>query len=608
MIKSKLIICIVLMLLILVAYLPLLDNSFITVFDDNLYVTGNNYVRSGISVIGFTWAFTTHHATNWHPITWFSHMLDCELYGMDPRGHHWTSLLIHIVNTLLLFFVLSRMTKALWQSAFVAVLFALHPLHVESVAWISERKDVLCTFFGILAIGSYYHYIKEKKYIYYFFVFLFLCLGLMAKPMLVTLPFVLILLDYWPLGRFSDIYMGKNVSKKQKIKEVLSLFTEKIPLLIPVIISCAVTYIAQHSGGAVKAIDQLPISIRIGNAFISYVSYAVKTVWPHNLAIYYPHPGNDLLSTKVLLSAVFITCSLILAIRLSRQYKYIITGLLWYLGTLVPVIGIVQVGEQGMADRYTYIPLIGLFIIFSWGVADLMKKYRFKRIVLFSSAVLIVSCLTILTFSQVKHWRNGISLFKHAVAVTENNWMARFCLAAAYHEKEMYEKEIYYYKEILKNNPEDYKVLLNMGNLFYCQGNYNKALLYYNKALKSNIENSKPHNNIGNVYMALDKEDKAFSHYKKALKINPQYVAAHENFGRLLLRRNNKQEAMLHFIEVIKNDPYNAPCFNQIGVLFTEKGLYSKAKIFFSRAVEIDSGYIKARNNLTRLNEMKVKH
>ena len=374
--QIKLMISLLLILAIIIAYGQVKNFDFVG-YDDQEYVTENIQVQKGLTVEGIIWAFTAFHSANWHPLTWLSHMLDCELYGLNPMGHHWTNLIIHMANTILLFLVLKLMTGAIWRSAFVAALFALHPLHVESVAWVSERKDVLSTFFGLLMIVAYYRHFKMSNLKNYLLVIIFFCLGLMAKPMIITFPFVLLLLDFWPLKRFQfENHCLSQCDGKTRcyFKGSSRLILEKIPLFIPVVISCVLTFLAQQSQGAVKALGALPLTNRVANAFVSYVSYTVKAVWPSNLAVFYPHPGNTIPAWQIIAAVLIIAVANFLSIHSLKKYPYIAVGLFWYLGTLIPVIGLVQVGEQAIADRYTYIPLIGVFIIIAWGVPDLLKK------------------------------------------------------------------------------------------------------------------------------------------------------------------------------------------------------------------------------------------
>ena len=399
--KIKLLIVLLLTIITIAAYRQLTECDFIS-FDDNLYVTENRQVQSGITIEGIVWAFTTFYAGNWHPITWLSHMLDCELYGLNPMGHHWTNLLFHMANTLILFLIFQKMTGAIWKSAFVAALFAIHPLHVESVAWVAERKDVLSALFSLLIIIAYYRYVNIPNISNYLLIILFLSLGLMAKPMLVTMPFVLLLLDFWPLKRLNLSLQGSQTSN------LMPLIQEKIPLFILVTVSIILTFLAQQSRGAVQSLELTPINYRIANALIAYSDYLIKAIWPHNLSVFYPHLGINQPIWKVVSSTLFLIGTCFLAIKGSKKYPYILVGLLWYIITLVPVIGLIQVGAQSMADRYTYIPLTGLFIIFTWGMHDLLSKNeRYLNSILSLSAVIIISALSLISFNQVKHWKNN---------------------------------------------------------------------------------------------------------------------------------------------------------------------------------------------------------
>jgi len=365
--RQKLIICLFLVAVTLMVYLQSTNHDFVS-YDDVSYVTENPNIKAGITLEGILWAFTSGHAANWHPLTWISHMLDCELYGLNPTGHHWTNIQIHVANTILLFLVLSWMTGALWQSSLVAALFAVHPLHVESVVWVAERKDVLCTLFWILSMWAYAGYVRYSTKIHYVSSIILFTFGLMAKPMIVTLPFVFLLLDYWPLKRFQSGQSGHGKILQQRLV-ALGLVWEKIPFFILSAASSVATYIVQQSGGAVKHLDAIPFHARIGNAMVSYASYIGKMIWPINLAVFYPFPETIPLwqaaGAGVLLASVTV-----LVFRAACSKPYLAVGWLWYIGTLVPVIGLVQVGSQSMADRYTYIPLIGLFIIVVWGLWD----------------------------------------------------------------------------------------------------------------------------------------------------------------------------------------------------------------------------------------------
>jgi len=427
-------------------------------YDDNRYITENQHVQSGLTLEGVTWAFTTTHAANWHPLTWLSHMLDCQLYGLNPSGHHLTNLVFHIASTLLLFLVLERMTGALWRSAFVAALFALHPLHVESVAWAAERKDVLSTFFWMLTMWTYVHYVERPGFNRYLLVLLSFVLGLLSKPMLVTLPFVLLLVDYWPLGRFQfGRLSGDRRSHTPKSSDtgdqksiVLRLIREKVPFFVLCAISSILTIFAQQKIGALGSLESYTLGSRIANASVSYVRYIEKMVWPRHLAVLYPYQ-QMLPIWKVLGSGLLLVGVSVLVIRAVRKHPYLGVGWFWYLGTLIPVIGLVQVGKQAMADRYTYVPLIGLFVMIAWGVPDLLAGWRFRKVVLSISTGLLLSLLMIVTNLQVKHWQNDITLFEHTLAATSNNFIIHYNLGVAFDRQGKTQEAIAHFAEALRN-------------------------------------------------------------------------------------------------------------------------------------------------------------
>jgi protein O-mannosyl-transferase len=416
--KHLFIISLLLALATFIAFWQVTYADFIN-YDDWNYVAENSHIQNGLTLEGIEWAYTTGYASNWHPLTWISHMVDVQLFGLQPGWHHLTNLLFHLVNTVLLFLVLHQMTKALWRSVFVVALFALHPLHVESVAWVAERKDVLSTFFWMLTMGMYVSYVGRPRLARYVGLLCCFALGLMAKPMLVTLPFVLLLLDYWPLQRLGQKNTAPHVKAPVQVpisqwSLIPPLLTEKIPFFALATLSSIVTYLVQRHGGAMEAFEALSPSARIANAFVSYITYMVKMLWPVNLAVLYPHPTGWPL-WQVLGSVVILIAITVVAIRGIKKRPYVAVGWLWYVGTLVPVIGIVQVGMQAMADRCTYVPLIGLFIIVAWGVPDLLKKWSFRKEALIALPGLCLLFLFLLTWRQVGYWQNSIALYDHTL-------------------------------------------------------------------------------------------------------------------------------------------------------------------------------------------------
>jgi cytochrome c-type biogenesis protein CcmH/NrfG len=526
--RKKIIICIFLIVATFCIYAQVQGHKFIN-FDDDLYITDNLNVQAGLTSESFKWAFTTSYPPYWHPVTWLSHMLDYQLYNSHPKGHYLTNLFLHISSVLILFIVLFRMTGALWQSGFVAAMFAFHPLNVESVAWIAERKNVLSTLFWLMTMWAYIHYTENPTIKRYGLVFLFFTLGLMSKPMLVTLPFVLLLLDYWPLRRLKFVQessrneiLEKTTAKKS---EVLWLILEKVPLFLLTIGLSIVTVHLQKITGAVNAMDMFSLQTRVTNAVVSYLEYLGKMVWPSGLSILYPHPGNTLPLWQGILCGMALVGITIISIRLIKKAPYFAVGWFWYLGTLVPVIGIVQVGAQAMADRFTYIPLIGIFIIVAWGVPELISKWRHKEKVLSVSAGIIIFTLLITTWKQASHWKNSITVFKHAIRVTD------------------------------KKYPTLSRIHNNLGIVLYAEGKKQEAISHYKMAIKTNSAHAKAYYNLGIALTAERKNEEAISWYKKAIRLNPNFTNAHYNLGIILLQIGVLQEAVYHFRETVRLRP-----------------------------------------------------
>ena len=456
-------VCIGLVLTIFIAYEPMRQSEFID-FDDYEYVIDNQNVTNGISCQSFSWALTAKHSSNWHPLTWLSHMMDCLLFGLSAPWHHLTSLLIHTANTLLLFVVFRRMTNMFWRSAFIAAAFALHPLHVESVAWVSERKDVLSTLFWILTMYAYLGYVKRPGAGRYLLTVLAFAFGLMAKPMLVTLPFVLLLLDYWPLGRLQPAENINNTKRTQRNNPsqwriFCHLAWEKAPFFALSAASCIVTFLVQQAGGAVH---KAPFIYRLGNAFLSYAKYILKTAWPSRLAIYYPHPQQQLSIWQTAVSALLIVSVTLWSLRYCRRKGWLTMGWLWYLGTLIPVIGLVQAGTQAMADRYTYIPSIGLFIIIAWAIPELLARWRYKKILLALATAAAVLAMMISTHRYVSYWQNSKKLFTHALTVTGDNPGVHCMLAQAMFRQNKPDEAAYYYKQAIRIEPNWDKPINNL--------------------------------------------------------------------------------------------------------------------------------------------------
>jgi len=512
------------------------------VFDDIQYVTGNRHIQEDFTLENIIWAFTTIHASNWHPLTWLSHMLDHHFYGMNSGWHHLTNLFLHIANTLLLFLVFRKMTGCLWQSGFVAGLFALHPLHVESVAWVSERKDVLSTFFWMLTMWSYIWYVENPVVHRYILVVLFFALGLMSKPMLVTLPFVLLLLDFYPLNRvqFKQVDGSANAQRKSI---ALHLILEKIPLFVLVVMSSAVTFYAQKKGGAVGSLEIYPFKVRIANALVSYVKYIGKMIYPSKLAVLYPHPG--MLPWWNIVGACILLVSIsFLAIRIVKQSPYFAVGWFWYLGTLVPVIGLVQVGRQSMADRYTYVPLIGIFIIIAWGLPELVAQWRYRNIWLATLGTVVLTILMAMTWKQVGYWKNSITLFEHTLKIlkiTSNNDVAHYNLGKYLEKQGRTAEAIEHYLQALQIKPDFVEAHNNLGLALEKQGRIEEAIEQYLQALRIKPDNEKAHNNLAIAFFRKGNIEGAIAHFREALRINPDQNDIKYNLKQVLMMQQKKE-------------------------------------------------------------------
>ena len=548
--RLKLSICLFLIVATLLVYCQLSSHDFID-FDDGAYVIENPHVSSGFTKEGLIWAF---HVGNWHPLTWLSHMLDCELFGLNAGRHHLINLLFHIANTLLLFFVFGRMTGNLWRSGIIAVLFALHPLNVESVAWVSERKNTLSTFFWMLTMWSYVSYAERPRVNQYFLVLMFFALALMAKPMVVTLPFVLLLMDVWPLGRLclNSAEKGSHLVVKQEAP--FRLVWEKIPLFALSAGLCVMTLLSSHLGKAIVSIEDLPLKIRIANALVSYITYMKKMIWPNDLAVFYPFSAT--MPTWKTVGAGVLLMGLSIMVFVARKKRpYLAVGWLWYLGTLIPVIGLVQAGVQSMADRYTYIPMIGLFIMVTWGVPDFAARWRYRRLVLSISACLLILGLMVCTLFQVGYWKDSISLFKHTVKVTSNNYVFHNNLGVALANKGKYEEAIRHFKEVLKIKPGWVKPHYNLGLAKTGLKRFKGAIEHFYDVVRLKPDHADAHHYLGIMLFSQGRIKAAVTHYQEVLKIKPDSAAVHYNLGIVLMRMGHVKEAATHFDNVLRINP-----------------------------------------------------
>lgn len=508
--------------IVLVLYWPVTGYDFIAM-DDKLYLLENPDIQKGISRQGISWAMTTLYTTNWHPLTWLSLMADYELYGLNAAGYHVSNLLLHILNTLLLFLVLRRMTGETWKCLTVAALFAVHPLNIESVAWIAERKNLLSTLFWILTLFAYVRYAERPGWPRYMQALFFFALGLMAKPMLVTLPFILLLVDYWPLRRFSSMDRWDDTGRADTAvhSSVLrSLFKEKIPFFLLSLCSGLITLYAAKIGGTIKSIADFSLSVRIGNVLVAFLSYLDKTIWPVDLAIFYPYPAMGHPVWQSAISLLFLIAISVFAALQRRKHPYLVMGWLWYLITLLPVIGIIQVGLQSMANRYAYVPLIGIFVLIAWGIPELLKAIA-SRLVLPVAAVALVLVFSFSTWAQLPHWQNSEAAFRYALKVTENNFLAHN----------------------------------GMGDIWQVRGDFRMAQLHYREALRIHPGYAEVHNNLAIIPFNEGKIAEAEAGFRQALKYKPDLVEAHNNLGMVLVSQKKYQEAAVHFTRALELKP-----------------------------------------------------
>jgi len=625
-IHYHLLICLFLVVATGAVYYQVKNHEFINL-DDELYIE-NFYVKKGLSSDSVDWAFSLKDkkGTYWHPLTWLSLMLDYQLYGPNPAMHHSISLIIHILNSLFLFIVLRRMTGTLWRSAFVTVLFAFHPINVESVAWVTQRPNILSTSFWMLTMLTYSYYTHRPGLFRYLLVLIIFILGLMAKPLLITLPFVLLLLDYWPL---------KRITFPLSRKVLISLILEKIPLIAASAVSVFITI---KSIGAVVSTEIVSMKLRISNALVSYVGYIWKMIWPHNLSVYYPYPFA-IPAWKVTGAIFALLCLSILIIWMIKKKPYLAVGWLWFLGTLVPVIGLVQTGLQpALADRYAYISFIGLFIMAAWGVPDLLKKWRNKKTGLAVFAVLIIPILMMTSWMQLKYWKNSNELFKHALKVTSNNAIAHNNLGTALAENNRtdeaighfsaalkilpgyenacynlglalltngsYEEAIYYFLKYLKLSPGDATGYHRIGLAYFYQGKIADSKKYFFKALDVDNTFEEAHFNLGIIFSSKGDYENAIKHYSDALRTKPDYNDAHINLGNIYFKHGKLDIAIGHYAAVLKNKPNHMTAYLNLGAAMLRKGNIQEAVSIFQNANKIKPDDIKIQGTLKKALEI----
>jgi tetratricopeptide (TPR) repeat protein len=588
--------------LVLWTFLPAINGEFV-VYDDPDYVSANALVQHGLSWENFRWAFSSSEAANWHPLTWLSHMLDCQVFGLAPWGHHLTSVSLHALNTLLAFVVLRRITGAIGRAFAVALLFGLHPLRVESVAWVAERKDVLSTAFWLLTLWAYSKYIESSAgranvsstgesqhllsvgrlpWLYFGLAFAFFGLGLMSKPMLVTVPCVLLLLDYWPLRRWPQ-------------RSVRALVLEKTPFFAVAVVSAAVTWTVQRRGGAMAT--ALPLIARMENAVVSYCRYLGKLFWPVDLAAFYP-PADHWPGSAVVLAVLLLLALSLLALALRRRFPYCLVGWLWFLDTLLPVIGLVPAGEQAMADRYSYVPSIGFFLLVVWGVHDLTKRWRYQ-VMAASVTVAGAACLClVLTRAQISFWKDTEVLFRRALLVTERNYVAHNNLGTALDKQGRWDDAFSEFHQALKVKPDYPEALNNLGVALNRQGRVDEAIAQLRETLRLQPRYAVARYNLGVALQEQGHLDEAIDQYQQALRLKPRYTDARYNLGLALQRRGDLAGAIAEFQAILKLEPNSPEVCNKLGVALEQNGQLDDAIRQYVAALKLNPDYSRAHYNL----------
>ena len=596
--------CIVLIYLVLIlsgfiAYEPMRHNDFVG-FDDDKYVTQNPIVKMGLARESVKWAFTSTYLSNWHPLTLLSHMLDCQLFGTEPFWHHLTNLLLHIANTLLLFWLLKEMTGRIWSSAFVAAAFALHPLHVESVAWVSERKDVLSGLFWMLTIAAYIRYTKHHNIGWYLLVFLAFGLGLMAKPMIVTLPFVLLLLDYWPLRRFQLPSQSKLGAADISGLKTSHLIIEKIPLFVLMLVSSVITFIVQRRAMEMDTGVDISLIARVSNAIVSYLAYILKIVYPTRLAVLYPHPGSSLPLWQVIVSLLILASISTGVVYNARKQCYLLVGWLWYLGTLLPVIGLVQFGVQAMADRYTYLPSIGIFIMIAWGASEVLTQWRYQKIGLSITVGVVLAGMLICTRVQLRHWRNSFTLFEHTVKVTKNNFTMHYNYGYMLSTQGRFSDAVIHFDKALRINPHYHDAYNNKGLALLELGEIDKAIECFNEVLKLKPDFHRAHNNLGMAFCRLGKTDLAIEQWLESVRLNPDDDTSHFNLGMEFIKQDKLDKAVEHFSRVVEIKPYWPQAHYNLGIAYYRQGRLGLAAKQCARALSLKPDYTEANISLAQ--------
>jgi protein O-mannosyl-transferase len=574
----NLILCLLLVTCTLVIYNSVNQNGFVN-YDDDVYITANRHVQAGLNWSTIRWAFTTFDAANWHPLTWISHAVDFQLFKLNPAGHHYTNVLLHCANVVLLLLLLVQATQQTWPSLIAAAIFAVHPLNVESVAWAAERKNVLSMFFLLLALWAYQRYASKPSIARYTVVFLLFACGLMSKPQVITFPFLLLLWDCWPLRRlqFGSPQAGGTGGRTRSLG---SLFLEKIPLLALSAASAVVTLAGQQAGGAVRTTIEYPATVRIENAIGAYFDYVGRLLWPLRLAPMYPHPGDSLLAWQISVAALFVIGVSVLVLRF-REKRYLVVGWFWFLGGLVPMIGLVQVGQQATADRYMYLPMIGLLLMLCWGLADWAAERRTRVVGLTCATAVVLAALGALTYRQVAFWHDSETLWTHAVAVTRDNYVAHINLGETFLNQERTEEAAVHFRAAVQIRPSDPAAHLNLGTCERRQKNYAPALQEDQSVLRLTSDKGLRTYalvNLGSDYRHLKDYPRARESYEAALQLNPETARAFVGLGVLAEKSGEFDEAVKNYSRAVELEP------SDVGYLLLSQALQQGGKAADSRS------------------------
>jgi protein O-mannosyl-transferase len=614
-------------------YWPVMGHDFVN-YDDPAYVTDNPHVRAGLTWDGLVWAFGRIHGdgTYWHPLSWVSHMVDCRLYGLKPGGHHRTNVLLHAANAALVFLVFRRMTGAFWRCVVLAALFALHPLQVDSVAWVAERKSLLSAFFWLLTLWAYVRYAEVQSpafhvtdhgsrithhfSLFYVLSLFFLACGLMCKPVLVTLPVVLLLLDYWPLQRFQRSTLNSQLStspplhglglktQDSRLKVLLPLLWEKLPFFALAVASSIITVLAHQALGMLNSLSMPPWDARLENALVSYVRYLGKTLWPSHLAVFYPYP-NAWPMWEVVTCALLLLAVSGLALGTVRSRPWLFVGWFWFLGVLVPFIGLIQAGAQAMADRFIYVAALGLFVAMIWGLHGLAKRGRYQQSGLsVAGAAAIVLCL-VLTRQQLGYWKNSETLFQHALEVTENNYLAHLNLGTALDDKGQIDEANREFREAIRLKPDYALAHNNLGMALDGKGQIDEAIKEFQEAIRLKPDYALAHSNVGNALVRKGQIEEAIKALQEAVRLKPDYAEAHNNLGNALVRKGQTGEGIRQYQEAVRLRPDYALAHNNLGGAFVRTGQIDEAIREFQEAIRLKPDYALAHNNLARALAMK---